>query len=121
MWNDHGASDPKLSATASAQATLDFHSKFIQAQGEVEAGEIVAQATIRKLQGILPNMEKAEIWKPMLTYGVDSLVAVELRNWYSKEFRAQVTAFDIMGGESFMGLGTRIAMLSELRKDKDSS
>lgn len=121
MWNNHSASDANSSTTALAQVTLDFYAKFIQARGEVEAGEVVAQATIRKLQSILPNMEKAEIWKPMLTYGVDSLVAVELRNWYSREFRAQVTAFDIMGGESFLGLGTRIAMISELRKSKDSS
>ena len=34
----------------------------------------------------------------MHTYGVDSLVAVELRNWFSRSLKLDVAIFDIVGG-----------------------
>ena len=37
--------------------------------------------------------------KPLYAYGVDSLLAVELRNWFGKEIGAEVAIFDIMGGQ----------------------
>ena len=45
-----------------------------------------------------------DIRKPMHSYGVDSLVAVELRSWLMKELGAEVTVFDIMGSGSIKDL-----------------
>ncbi|KAF2162689.1 hypothetical protein M409DRAFT_68977 [Zasmidium cellare ATCC 36951] len=35
--------------------------------------------------------------KPLSAYGVDSLVAVEVRNWIKKEMGVEVSVFDVMG------------------------
>ena len=46
----------------------------------------------------------------MHAYGVDSLVAVELRNWFSQVLEADVAVFEILGeGRSFEDLGTLVA------------
>lgn len=50
--------------------------------------------------------------KPMHVYGVDSLVAVEMRNWLSKELRAEVAVFELMGNTSIANLGGTIAAKS---------
>ena len=39
--------------------------------------------------------------KPLHAYGVDSLLTVELRNYFAKELNADVAIFDITDGSSF--------------------
>jgi hypothetical protein len=48
-------------------------------------------------------------------YGVDSLVAIELRNWVLKELGADVAVFEILGGITIVEIGTIIAQRSSLR------
>ncbi|KAF7159056.1 hypothetical protein CNMCM5623_004289 [Aspergillus felis] len=55
-------------------------------------------------------LAEIDVDKPIHQYGVDSLAAVELRNWFSKELRADVAIFDILGGAniaSAVGLAVR--------------
>lgn len=116
MRNIHGS----VTRASTSPSGPDYRALFLQASTDIEAGEVVTQAMIRKLQATLHNMDKVDVWKPMLTYGVDSLVSVELRNWFAKEFRAQITVFEIMGGATFTSIGRTIASSSELRKDRVS-
>jgi hypothetical protein len=51
--------------------------------------------------------------KPIHQYGVDSLTAVELRNWFSREMRADVAIFDILGGASISSVVTLAVGKSE--------
>lgn len=45
-------------------------------------------ALLRKLaRSLLMRREEVDVKKPTAAYGVDSLVAVELRNWFSREAR----------------------------------
>lgn len=76
--------------------------------------DIVAQAIARKLSVALCMPEKdIEKEKPMYAYGVDSLVAVELRYWLLKEFKAEVSVFDILGSNSISDLSSLTAKKSE--------
>jgi acyl carrier protein len=43
--------------------------------------------------------EDVEPSKPLSNYGVDSLMAVELRNWIGREFCVTLAVFDIMSGQ----------------------
>lgn len=52
--------------------------------------------------------------KALFEYGVDSLVAVELRNWISKEFAADIAVFDIMGGSTIVTIGELTAMKTQI-------
>ena len=50
----------------------------------------------------------------MSHYGVDSLVAVELRNWLSSALQSEVSIFDIMQSKSLVGLAETAGVKSRL-------
>ncbi|OBT45611.1 Type I Iterative Polyketide synthase (PKS) [Pseudogymnoascus sp. WSF 3629] len=52
--------------------------------------------------------------RPIAAYGVDSLVAVELRNWMLREMKADVPLFEILGNASLLVLSGRVALKSQL-------
>lgn len=52
----------------------------------------------------------------MHVYGIDSLVAIELRNWFSKELSADVAVFDIMGEASLAAIGELVSKRSSWRE-----
>ncbi|OGM42335.1 hypothetical protein ABOM_007875 [Aspergillus bombycis] len=52
--------------------------------------------------------------KPIHAYGVDSLVAVELRNWLSMELKSELTIFDLTGSDPISEVTKKIASRSKL-------
>jgi hypothetical protein len=52
--------------------------------------------------------EPMEPAKPLTSYGLDSLAAVEFRNWARLELGAELTTLEIMGAMSLFALGERI-------------
>ena len=67
----------------------------------VEATNLVTEALAAKLADTLALARKdLDTTAPMLGLGIDSLVAVEVRNWLTKEVRTEVAISDILGGLS---------------------
>jgi hypothetical protein len=52
--------------------------------------------------------EPMEPAKPLASYGLDSLSAVEFRNWCRMELQAELTTLEIMGATSLFALAGRI-------------
>lgn len=103
---------------AAALDTTDYAINFERAPSQAEASEVVVASLVRKLTKALA-MEHSEIdtTRPLHAYGVDSLLAVELRNWIAKIFRTDVTVFDIMGqGTSICAIGAIVAARSASKK-----
>lgn len=72
---------------------------FRQAGDSGERVQVVLRALSAKLARAMSiSPEDVEPGKALSAYGVDSLMAVELRNWIGREFGAAVAVFDIMGG-----------------------
>ncbi|KAK8095752.1 Lovastatin diketide synthase LovF [Apiospora kogelbergensis] len=57
------------------------------------------------LHHALPAAEDIDTVRQLSDYGVDSLMAVELRSWLSRDFSADITVFDILGGASIAMIG----------------
>ncbi|KAK9413400.1 hypothetical protein SUNI508_02599 [Seiridium unicorne] len=79
----------------------DWVNAFICAQSSNEAGDVVVEALVQKLSkatSITPD--DIDRSRPLHTFGVDSLLAVEIRNWFGKLFKADVAIFDITGQAS---------------------
>lgn len=103
-------------ATAGSKKVVDFKRMFQQSNSLAGGGAIMSEALIQKLSNSLSALHKdVDMQKPMHAYGVDSLLAMELRSWIAKEFGADVPVFEIMGGSTFQTLGMLIASRSRAK------
>jgi hypothetical protein len=59
-------------------------------------------------------IEDIDSGKPIHFYGVDSLVAVEFRNWLRKNLEADIEVLDIVGNDSIRALSEEIAKASKM-------
>ncbi|KAL8893510.1 MAG: hypothetical protein Q9192_005191 [Flavoplaca navasiana] len=93
---------------------INYKALVESADSMIAAENIVARALVEKLAMSLSKPEAdIEMDKPVHAYGVDSLVAVELRYWFLKEFKSEVAVFDILGTGSITQLGLLAVRQSE--------
>lgn len=92
------------------------HVAMLKNATSTEAAEaIVIQATREKIAKVLSvKVEDVEAAVPLTAYGVDSLVAVELRTWFFKELGAEVAVFDIMSDSTIEALSVKVVAKSAL-------
>ncbi|KAF3760416.1 hypothetical protein M406DRAFT_86125 [Cryphonectria parasitica EP155] len=112
-------SSPSLSADGTGSAgheavtALALHEQIAQASSAAEAVIAVQQAVVAKLADMFV-MPEADIdpAQPLSRYGVDSLVAVELRNWLVPRARIEMSIFDLLGSSSLTGLAGKVVQRS---------
>lgn len=56
--------------------------------------------------------------KPIHSFGVDSLVAVEMRNWFAKGVGVDLSVVEILGGEAIRHLAAGVARKSRFVTDE---
>ena len=79
----------------------------------------IAQWLTKKIARMLGMaVEDVDTSKPLQAYGLDSLVAIEVRNWIGQEVGADVTVFDILGKGSMIELCKVAASKSKYVKEK---
>ncbi|KAL5041185.1 hypothetical protein BDW71DRAFT_213267 [Aspergillus fruticulosus] len=105
--NEAGGDDG--SADAINPATRSWSAAFASAATLTAAREVVVEGLAHKLARAL-SVRPSEIdtARPLHSYGVDSLLAVELRSWIAKEFAADVAVFEIMGGTNFAAVASAV-------------
>lgn len=86
--------------------------------GIAGATRVIADALVNKIADVF-NVLASEVDKtmPMSHYGVDSLVAVELRNWLATAVKSKMTVFEILQSPSLLEFAGLTATRSELLKD----
>lgn len=101
------------SSTGTSQAVVKLASLLSNATKLSDASAVVAESLVKKLSKSLSTPEAdIDTSKPLHFYGVDSLVAVELKSWFAKEMNADVAIFDIMGGGSIAAVSGVVASKS---------
>ena len=100
-------------ANTSKVESTDLGGKIAAASSLDEAVEVIVEGITRKLMAIfMIEAEEVIPSKPLAVYGVDSLVAVELRNMLALRAGAEVSIFDIMQSPSITTLATTVASKS---------
>ncbi|KAI4910493.1 Type I Iterative PKS [Alternaria infectoria] len=104
---------------ANTQSSVSAATLFNLAEDDEQRVAVVLEALARKLARALSiPPEEIDVNKPLHAFGVDSLVAVELRNWIGKEFAADIAVFDIMRGRTVAAIGELITKMSQLKRTK---
>ena len=89
----------------------DSATLLTSATSQAAAEDVVLQALKLKLSYNLSiPIEDIDENKPIFAFGIDSMVALEVRYWFQKAFKAQLGVFDIMQAKSLLelaGVGTR--------------
>ncbi|KAL8893690.1 MAG: hypothetical protein Q9192_005018 [Flavoplaca navasiana] len=95
----------------------DLRIQFSQAASQEDAAVIVSEALRTKMSRILGvSLDEIQLDSRVESYGVDSLVAVELRNWLANEVDADVAVFELLGSATLRNVGTVVAGKSSNRK-----
>ncbi|MCJ1461260.1 hypothetical protein MMC28_011642 [Mycoblastus sanguinarius] len=95
----------------------NYASLLRSAPSPADAAQVISQGLVRKTSGILAiPLEDIDATKPLHSFGVDSLIAVEVRNWLLKEIKADIAIFDILGNAAISDLSLTILGKSLYRK-----
>lgn len=79
------------------------------------AVELITGAVAHKLaKSMMVSVDEIDVARPVSSYGVDSLVAAEMRNWCFRELKADVNVFELLSGVPITGLAGMIAERSRL-------
>lgn len=80
-----------------------------------EAAKVALEAFLLKVSRVLSvDVSNLDPARPLHAYGVDSLVAVELRSWLAKELKAEVSVFDMTNASSISQVASMAATRSNL-------
>lgn len=107
----------ELGSGRAVVAAARYATMFAEADSLQSAIDVVVEGLIQRLSKSLSvPAADIEISKPMHLYGVDSLLAVELRSWIGKEFKSDVAVFEIVGARNFTAVASLVASKSQLRQ-----
>ncbi|KAF2096874.1 reducing polyketide synthase [Rhizodiscina lignyota] len=103
-------------ASAEGQgSTESLASRLSKASSKEKAAEIITDALVHKTAEIL-QMPPSEVdpGRPLYRYGVDSLVALEVRNWITREMKANMALLEILAAVPIESFAAKIADKSKL-------
>ncbi|MCJ1355407.1 MAG: hypothetical protein MMC33_005398 [Icmadophila ericetorum] len=107
---ENPSSSSSGSGSNSAGGNVDWETLLSSAASVSDAGDIICDALATKLSTALAIPRKdIDMNEAVHSFGVDSLMAVELRNWFFREVRANVAVFEILGNGSMVSLGVLAA------------
>lgn len=107
----------ETNSIAKFEERIDFAKVFATAEISAQASLTVTNALAAKISKVLfIPMDDLNMGQPMHLFGVDCLIAVELRNWFAKEIGADMAIFDILGGATLSGIGMLAAGKRKFRK-----
>jgi hypothetical protein len=114
----HQISKVGKSTESRGETAVNYQSLFNSSSSLADAGLLVANALRKKLSRILGIAEgNIELNNRVESYGVDSLVAVELRNWLARDISADLAVFEILGGATLLAVGLTAASKSSYGQD----
>ncbi|EPE25381.1 Thiolase-like protein [Glarea lozoyensis ATCC 20868] len=115
MANRRGRDSGAGSASSGASPTAALVRALSAPDTDIaKASALLVDALAVKLAEIFSlDLAEIDVALPLSRYGVDSLVAVELRNWLSGAIRAKVTVFEILQSTSLTEFAGLLAVKSE--------
>ena len=86
---------------------LAVHSSSKTAGSEarcLDAADLEAEVKSKMADLLCMSQDAIDVSQPMVNYGVDSLVALEMVNWATNQLGVTISQLDILGGITTAGL-----------------
>ena len=101
--------------TGAGGKTASLTQRLGKATSFEDARSLVFDALALKISEVLmKSVEDVSPSLPMASYGLDSLVAVEIRNWIARELDVKVSMFDLISGNSLEMLAVLVVGRSKV-------
>lgn len=98
-------------------AESSFRQLLPEAKTVNEAATLIAEQIAKKVAAVIGmDISDVQVEESLGRYGVDSLAAVELRNWLWKEMKATVHLFELLADIPIRDLAEKIATKSKMVK-----
>lgn len=108
---DAEAASPPTSSTAA----VSLSSALKAAKDYKQVTELVSEGLMTKVSAVLMfPREEMDASKPIVVYGLDSLVAIEIRNWITRELEASLQVLELLTSSSITALAETILKKSKL-------
>lgn len=102
-----------VAATGAGPSSIG--SSIRKASSLTEVQHIISSAIITQISKVLVvPIEDINPTRPISAYGVDSLAAVELRNWFAKSLDAAIGVMEILNGKSIDALAQEVIQRTKL-------
>ena len=125
-------SDKSSLLASHTDTSLSQNDDVLQIQQHLSAATSLADAEALTLEGLVNRVSKSldvdttqiDTQKPLHTYGIDSLAAVELRTWLKRDVGAEVAVFEILGNSSVAEMARMVThksrwVSSSLKEDQE--
>lgn len=102
-------------SNSSAGATVSLSTAVKNAPTFEAAAELVQSGLLTKVSSVLMvPQEEMDPSSPIVKYGLDSLVAIEIRNWITRELEASLQVLELLTSSSITALAEAIVVKSKL-------
>lgn len=109
------AAEAAQANSGSATATVSLSKALKQAKSMEQAVGLVCDGLMAKVSAVLMvPLEEMDASKAIVVYGLDSLVAIEIRNWITRELEASLQVLELLTSSSITGLAGTILQKSKL-------
>lgn len=103
------------SSSTNKQGAQSIQTRLEASESMNEAVSIVLDAiTVKLSRSLMIDVVELDPSRPTSTFGIDSLIAVELRNWFQKEMKAEIPVFEILQANSLQTLAYKVTEKSSL-------
>ena len=113
--------DSSSSASSTGPSATQSIQQVIQSSKSLsEATTFISQKLLEKVSSLMAiPLSNLSLEASIADYGIDSLIAIELKNWMRQELGCNLGTFEILGANSIAGLGELAAQRSRWLAELD--
>ncbi|TRX95760.1 hypothetical protein FHL15_003314 [Xylaria flabelliformis] len=114
----NGDAGPSIAATTGRKQTVNYAELLDAAESIEDATKIIMEALVTRVSSLVgTETSRIEVHKSLQSYGIDSISAIDVRNWVMKAFAVDTPIFELLSDSSFATLATNIAQKTRKRHD----
>ncbi|KAK5630340.1 hypothetical protein RRF57_006055 [Xylaria bambusicola] len=109
---------PSVTVATGRKQTVNYAELLDAAKSTEDAAKIITDALVTRVSSLVgTEISRIEAHKSMQSYGIDSISAIDIRNWIMKVFAVDTPIFELLADSSFATVAASIAHKARNRHD----